>query len=206
SSTPASIEPRSTRLSTSNPSSPRTSSRSTEPLPRHDAGAGALFALDHNYPAPIIEAARPYLAGIELVYLEKIDPRLPEFEDDWRGLLALHHNERPWDGVISNDASILNQDTELAVLAYTQLTLVAPVAVGHDPVRSTGLVLAHIAKISNRTTAARPQVWKLAGRTPQGQHPYAHLEMLASRAGIDPIELRRQAEPERGILETNPLN
>lgn len=165
----------------------------------------ALFALDHNYPAPIIDPARAYLADVELVYLEEIDPRLPDFDDDWRVLLALHHHGRAWDGMITNDASMLDQDTELAVLAYTQLTLVAPVAVGHDPVRSTGLVLSHIENIANRTTPARPQVWKLAGRTPQGQHPHLHLEKLARRAGIDPVELRKQAEPARTILEADPL-
>ncbi len=48
----------------------------------------ALFALDHNYPAPIIEQAKPYLSGVELVFIGDIDPRLPEF-DDWELLLAL---------------------------------------------------------------------------------------------------------------------
>jgi hypothetical protein len=165
----------------------------------------ALFALDHNYPAVFIDAARTYLPHVELVYLDEIDERLPDFEDDWRILLALHHHERSWDGMITNNASMLNQSTELAVLAYTQLTLVAPVAVGHDPVRSTGLVLAHIENIANRTTPARPQVWRLAGRTPQGQHPYVHLERLANRAGIDSHDLRKEAAPDRSVLEANPL-
>ena len=87
----------------------------------------ALFALDHNYPAPIIERAQPYLADVELVFVGEIDPRLPEF-DDWELLLALHHDQRPWDGMISNDTSMLDQERQLAVLGYTQLTLVPPVA------------------------------------------------------------------------------
>ena len=97
----------------------------------------ALFALDHNYPAPIIEQAKPYLDGVELVFIGDIDSRLPEFED-WELLLALHHHSREWDGIISNDTSMLDQERELAVLGYTHLTLVAPVAAGHDPIRSTG--------------------------------------------------------------------
>jgi hypothetical protein len=60
----------------------------------------ALFALDHNYPAPIIDQAKPYLSDVELVSIEDIDPRLPEFED-WELLLALHHDSREWDGMIS---------------------------------------------------------------------------------------------------------
>lgn len=84
----------------------------------------ALFALDHNYPAPIIEQAKPYLSDVELVFIGEIDTRLPEFED-WELLLALHHHRRDWDGIISNDTSMLDQERELAVLGYTHLTLVA---------------------------------------------------------------------------------
>lgn len=123
----------------------------------------ALFALDHNYPAPIIEQAKPYLDGVELVFIGDIDSRLPEFED-WELLLALHHHSREWDGIISNDTSMLDQERELAVLGYTHLTLVAPVAAGHDPIRSTGLVLAHIENIADQTTSRKPQVWRLPGR------------------------------------------
>ena len=111
----------------------------------------ALFALDHNYPRPIIDQARPYFSGVELVPISEIDPRLSEFED-WKLLLALYHHREPWDGMISNDTSMLDQERELAVLGYTQLTLVAPISVGHDPIRSTGLVLAHIEKIAAQTT------------------------------------------------------
>lgn len=164
----------------------------------------ALFALDHNYPAPIIDQARPYLKDVELVPIGEIDPRLPDF-DDWRLLLALHHDERPWDGMVSNDTSMLEQDRELAVLGYTCLSLVAPVAAGHDPIRSTGLVLAHIENIANRTTSAKPQVWKLHGRTPAGQHPDLFIEALARRAGLDPMDLRKEAMPGRRQLEENPL-
>ena len=72
--------------------------------------------------------------------VEEIDFRLPDF-DDWQVLLALHHHARPWDGMVTNDTSMLDQPRELATLGYTQLTLVAPQAAGHDPIRSTGLVL-----------------------------------------------------------------
>lgn len=164
----------------------------------------ALFALDHNYPAPIIEQAKPYLSGVELVFIEEIDPRLPEFED-WELLLALHHHAREWDGIISNDMSILDQERELAVLGYTHLTLVAPVAAGHDPIRSTGRVLAHIEDIASRTTPRKPQVWRLAGRTRGGHHPDQFLERLARKADLDPLDLRKEAMPSTAILKANPL-
>ena len=164
----------------------------------------ALFALDHNYPAPIIEQAKPYLSGVELVFIGDIDARLPEFED-WELLLALHHHASEWDGIISNDTNMLDQERELAVLGYTHLTLVAPVAAGHDPIRSTGLVLAHIEDIASRTTPRRPQVWRLAGRTGGGSHPDQFIEKLAKKAALDPIDLRKAATPSSAVLQRNPL-
>jgi hypothetical protein len=165
----------------------------------------ALFALDHNYPEPIIDQAREYLVAVELVPIAAIDPRLPELED-WQLLLALHHDERPWDGMISNDTSMLEQERELAVLGFTHLSLVAPVAAGHDPIRSTGLVLAHIENIASQTTPARPQIWRLAGRTGGGDHPERFVRKLAERAGMDPIELLQAATPSRSELARSPLD
>lgn len=164
----------------------------------------ALFALDHNYPAPIILQAQPYLSDVELVYIGEIDPRLPEFED-WELLLALHHHSREWDGMISNDTSMLDQERELAVLGYTHLTLVAPRAAGHDPIRSTGLVLAHIENIASSTTPRKPQVWQLAGRTGRGSHPDQFIEKLAKKAQLDPMDLRKDAMPTNAVLQKNPL-
>lgn len=164
----------------------------------------ALFALDHNYPEPIMKEAAPYLEAVELVWIQDIDSRLPEF-DDWELLLALHHHERSFDGLISNDANMLNQEKELAVLGYTRLTLVAPDAVGHDPIRSTGLVLAHIEDIAARTTPRRPQIWKLHRRTNKGAHPDDFMEVRARRLGVDPIDLRKSASPARTVLESDPL-
>ena len=107
--------------------------------------------------------------------------------------------------MISNDTSMLDQERELAVLGYTQLTSRAARRSGPRPNRSTGLVLTHIENIASRTTSRRPQVWRLSARTGGGQHPDDFLEKLAGRAGIDPQDLRKQAAPSRDVLERNPL-
>jgi hypothetical protein len=164
----------------------------------------ALFALDHNYPEPIIARARDYLPEVELVFIGEIDRRLPELED-WQLLLALHHHSRDWDGMISNDTSMLDQERELAVLGYTCLSLVAPVAAGHDPIRSTGLVLTHIENIASQTTPRKPQVWRLASRTGSGHHPDQFLGKLAARASLDAIELRKSSMPAKSTLRRDPL-
>jgi len=82
-----------------------------------------LFALDQNFPQPIVKVLQDFQADAELVPLRAIDERMSEL-DDWRLLLALHHHERPWDGLITTDSSILFQPLELSVLIQTRLTLV----------------------------------------------------------------------------------
>ena len=75
-----------------------------------------LFALDHNFPEPIVEVLSEVQEGsgdAELVSVSDIDPRMADL-DDWEIMLALHHHERPWDGLITTDSSILNQPPELA--------------------------------------------------------------------------------------------
>jgi hypothetical protein len=101
---------------------------------------------------------------------------------------------------------MLDQERELAVPGYTHLTLVAPVAAGHDPIRSTGLVLAHIEDIASRTSSRRPQVWRLPGRTGGGHHPDQFLDKLAKKSNLDPLDLRKKAMPSRSILQNDPLS
>jgi hypothetical protein len=50
-----------------------------------------LFALDQNFPLPIVEVLSEFMAEAELVPIAEIDPRLADL-DDWEVLLALHHH------------------------------------------------------------------------------------------------------------------
>jgi hypothetical protein len=66
--------------------------------------ARRLFALDHNFPDPIVAVLADFQAHADLVRIDQIDARLPDL-DDWELLLALHHHERPWDGLITTEAA-----------------------------------------------------------------------------------------------------
>ena len=46
----------------------------------------ALFALDQNFPEPILQALNDFIPEAELVPLQEIDPLLAEI-DDWQVLL-----------------------------------------------------------------------------------------------------------------------
>ena len=97
-----------------------------------------LFALDHNFPRPIVDALVEFSVEAELVRVDQIDDRMPDL-DDWELLLALHHHDRAWDGLITTDSSMLQQPRELAVRLQTRLTLVVAMGSGHDPLKATGL-------------------------------------------------------------------
>jgi hypothetical protein len=74
-----------------------------------------LFALDQNFPVPIVTALDNFIPEAELVPLREIDPMLVEDIEDWQILLALHHHARDWDGLITTDSGILNLPREMAV-------------------------------------------------------------------------------------------
>jgi len=107
--------------------------------------------------------------------------------------------------IAATSAAVATTSAAVAMIVDRSVR-VAPVAAGHDPIRSTGLLLAHIENIASRTTPSRPQVWKLHGRTPQGQHPDVFLAALARRGGLDPIDLCKSAMPDRDVLALDPLS
>lgn len=137
-----------------------------------------LFALDHNFPDPIVAALAGFQADAELVRIDQIDERLPTL-DDWDLLLALHHHPRPWDGLITTDSSMLNQPLELATLLQTKLTLIVAAASGHNPVRASGLLFAHLAWICRRTRSDVAQAWTLRASPRPHEEPWELLRRHA---------------------------
>src|SRR5712692_3158499 len=138
----------------------------------------ALFALDHNYPLPILSALAEYIPEAELVPLSEIDPRLPLLED-WEVLVALRRHPRPWAGLITNDADFLTSPRELAALIQTGLAVVVAEAAGHDPIKATGLLLTHLQSVCRRLERGRPQLWRL---TTAERRPDDPTEVLAGVA------------------------
>lgn len=137
-----------------------------------------LFALDHNFPDPIVSVLAEFQADAGLVRVDQIDPRMPDLED-WELLVALHHHADPWDGLITTDSSILNQGPELAALIQTKLTLVVAIGSGHDPVKASGLLFAYLGGICTRTTRDAPQVWTLNAASNPHREPWDFLKRFA---------------------------
>lgn len=136
--------------------------------------------------------------------MRSIDPRLPAVEDDWRILLFLHLDERPWDGLITTDSGILTQPKELAVLMQTRLTLVVASETGHDPIKASGLLLAYLPGICERTYPSKAQVWAL--RAVQGAHrePWDMLRRVAEHQSTSPERLMNEARLPASALGGTP--
>jgi hypothetical protein len=164
----------------------------------------ALFALDQNFPLPIVEALNTFIPEGELVSIADIDERLTEL-DDWEVLLALHHHKRPWDGMITNDRGILSLPRELAVIRQTNLTLVVARAAGHDPLRATGLLFMHLSYICRETTSDRAQIWELSARNKPADDPHKFFEDIAEHQNLDVDQVVQESRLSTTDLARDPL-
>jgi hypothetical protein len=156
-----------------------------------------LFALDHNFPQPIVDVLVGFQVDAELVRIDEIHDAMPDL-DDWEVLLALANHPRRWDGLITTDRSILNQPLELSTLIQTRLTLVVAMAAGHNPVKATGLLFAYLGGICRRTDPTP------SGVETQRRRARPHRAVGRARAGGaapkpgDRGSLRRESAVRRG--------
>ena len=141
------------------------------------------FALDHNFPEPVLDALALSIPMAELVPVRKIRAELTQL-DDWELLKALHEDPAHWDGLITNDAAILSLAPEMAILAQTKLTLVVVKGQGHSPIRATGVLLCHLPFICHHTTTERAQVWRLRVAQKKYEDVEVYLREIAEKQGI----------------------
>lgn len=163
-----------------------------------------LFALDRNFPQPIVDVLSDFQIDATLVSLDQIDKRMSTL-DDWELLLALHHHADPWDGLITTDSSMLAQGPELAALIQTKLTLVVAVASGHNPVKASGLLFAYLAGICQRTTQDRAQIWRLNAVNRPHEEPWDFLKRFATHNGRSVDETWREFKLSNRTLARDPL-
>ena len=157
------------------------------------------FALDHNFPQPVVEALG-YIREAKLVPLKQVDERLTRDCQDWQILLALHQLG-DFDGFITLDSAMASLPKELAVLRQTRLTLVVLERVGHDPILATGLLLIHLGHVARQTVRRLGQLWILRapGRTSHIT-PLQQLEFVASKSGQTATSLYNKEKLTRSEL------
>lgn len=164
-----------------------------------------LFALDQGFPRNIVTALDAAIRKeADLVWIGDIDGRLPDFED-WEILLALHLHQRPWDGLITTDASMISLPREMSVLCQTKLSLVVADSAGHDPLKATGLLLTQLPGICAQTDPTRAQLWVLRSQQRRPSDPWEEIRKIASRRQADPARLYREAKPSDAEMRRDPL-
>ena len=141
------------------------------------------FALDQNFPLPLIVAVRPFAPEAELVSIRDVDPRMAELAD-WRVVVALHQDPVAWDGLVTTDEKMLSDAKLLAALLQTRLSLVITAGSGHDPLKAAGLLLTHLPSICRRTDPTTAQMWNLTSAERRPEDPWAAMTRLAQRRRV----------------------
>jgi hypothetical protein len=139
------------------------------------------FALDHNFPQPVLAALTDVLPMAELVPVRDIDPTYSDL-DDWELLRELYRDERAWDGLITNDDAMLSLAKEMTVLDQTGLTLVVAKGEGHNPIRAVGVLLCHLGHICHHTKRDLAQIWRLRVAQKNNELVSDYLEDIAKKA------------------------
>jgi hypothetical protein len=142
--------------------------------------ARRLFALDHNFPEPVLAAFGDVLPMVELVPVRTVDPAWAKL-DDWELLLALHRHARQWDGLITNDDAMLSLAKEMTILSQTRLSLVVAKGEGHNPIRAVGALLCHLPHICHHTTPEHAQIWTLRVSQKSHEEVEAYLDKIAQK-------------------------
>ena len=163
-----------------------------------------LFALDHNFPPTILVALTEYIPEALLVPIGEIDARMPLLED-WQVLVALMHHSRKWTGLITNDGDFASEPREIAALIQTKLAVVIAEAAGHDMIKATGLLLAHLPGMCRRLVPGTAQLWQLRSADRSHQKPRDVFNRVAHHRKREPAALLREHGLSSEELETNPL-
>ncbi len=158
-----------------------------------------LFALDHNFPEPVLLGLAKALPMADLVPVRSIGSELSEM-DDWELLLALHQDGRSWDGLVTNDAAMLSLPREMTVLSQTGLTLVVVKGEGDSPVRAIGALLCHLPFICRHTVPDRAQIWRLAVAQKNYEAVSVYLDKIAEKQGTTVHALVEQHKLGKGAL------
>lgn len=163
-----------------------------------------LFALDQNFPTSIVAALEDFVLDAELVRVNKIDSRMSVLED-WELIVALHQHERPWGGLITTDSSMLSLPRVLAAIMQTRTTVVVAEDAGHDPIKATGLIFAHIGSIANKSRPEEPQVWTLRTKTNPATDPWELFTRVANHQNVSASALMRRSWLTETELAEDPL-
>ena len=138
------------------------------------------FALDENFPQPILrEAIDKFVLGLHIVLLRDIDQTLlGAYQDDE---LVRELARRRVDGLITCDDSMVFRPEVLKAIDEARFSVVTCRRAGDDPVWASGLLLVHMPDVARRYRRDRPQLWRL-GTVESRPIPFReHVKRVSSR-------------------------
>lgn len=117
---------------------------------------------------------------VELIPIGDLEPTFADLQD-WELLRDLRRHHRSWDGLITNDDSMLSLAKEMTVLSQTGLTLVVAKGQGHNPIRAVGVLLCHLPFICHHTQPGVAQIWTLKVAQKAAEPVADYLDRIAGR-------------------------
>lgn len=153
-------------------------------------GTGPLrFALDANFPQPLLNTIAPFINEVQLTPIQLVHPKMADLLD-WQVIVALHR--RGFHALVTNDYHMLYEHKVLAALQVTRLSLIAIESLGHDPVRATGALLMDLPDIAKKLTPGTPKVFFSERRSLQPHSIQNYFERRAAKQGITIADLVRR--------------
>ena len=147
------------------------------------------FALDQNFPVPIVAALSEYMGHLAtFTSVRDIDKSFAE-TDDWELLHKLANHEGKWSGLITNDGSMVSLAREMAIVKSTGLMLIIARGQGSNPVKSTGVLFAHIGRICNDKGQSGKTIWNLGVGAAKPTSPEHYLGKIARHAKMTYAEI-----------------
>jgi len=141
----------------------------------------ATFALDENFPQPILrEAINKYVLGIEIVLLVDLDPALLGAYQDHE--LIANLAKRGVEGLITCDDNMVFRSEVLDAMEQARFSVVTCRRVGDDPVRASGLLLVHLPDVAKRHERRQPQIWRLGTSESRPLEFSEHKKQVEGRA------------------------
>ena len=163
----------------------------------------ALFALDQNFPEPIVEALNDYVVEAELVPVRDVDPLLAEV-DDWEIFVSLLQHDREWDGLITTDSGMLTQPRTRRGESDESHADRGDDS-GHDPIKATGLLFTHLGYICRQTRRDQAQVWELRARNRPAHEPWHFFTQIANHTNRTADDVWNEGRLSAADLARDPL-
>ncbi len=158
--------------------------------PQGSQARRVTFALDQNFPQPILQQVRGFIPQADMLSISEIDAALARVEDCE---LVSALGRRGFSAVVTNDYHMLRQPGVLLAAQRRQVSIVAIEALGHDSVRATGAFLLDLPAIAKRIAAsAKPMIFRIGHTSPTPHSISVEFENWARAASKKPKDLIRE--------------